>query len=41
MIDAIKHAQAAGDWAFAGELIAEYSFSLGLDGSWSNDAGAS
>ena len=33
-IDAIKHAQAATDWRFAGELIGQYGFSLGLDGSW-------
>jgi LuxR family maltose regulon positive regulatory protein len=31
-IDAIKHAQAAKDWRFAGELIGQYGFSLALDG---------
>ncbi len=34
VIDAIKHAQAATDWRFAGELIGQYGFSLALDGSF-------
>ena len=33
-IDAIKHAQAAQDWRYAGNLIGQYGFSLALDGSW-------
>jgi len=34
VIDAIKHAQAAKDWQFAGELIGQHGFSLMLDGSF-------
>ena len=34
VIEAIKHAQAAKDWRFAGDLIGQYGFSLALDGSW-------
>jgi LuxR family transcriptional regulator, maltose regulon positive regulatory protein len=30
--EAIRHAQAAGDWQYAGELIGQYGFSLALDG---------
>ena len=33
-IDAIRHAQAAKDWGYAGDLIGEYGFSLALDGSY-------
>jgi len=32
--DAIKHAQAAEDWQFAGELLGQHGFSLALDGSF-------
>jgi LuxR family maltose regulon positive regulatory protein len=31
-IAAIRHAQAAGDWSFAGNLIGQHGFSIGLDG---------
>ena len=34
VIEAIKHAQAATDWRFAGELIGQHGFSLSLDGSF-------
>jgi LuxR family maltose regulon positive regulatory protein len=34
VIEAIKHAQAAKDWRFAGDLMGQYGFSLALDGSW-------
>ncbi len=34
VIDAIKHAQAATDWRFAGDLIGRYGFSIALDGSF-------
>ena len=30
--DAIRHTQAAGDWADAARLLADYSFSLSMDG---------
>ena len=33
-IDAIRHAQTAEDWRYAGDLIGEYGFSLALDGSY-------
>jgi LuxR family maltose regulon positive regulatory protein len=33
-IDAIRHAQAAQDWQYAGDLIGEYGFGLALDGSY-------
>ena len=32
VVDAIRHTQAAGDWAGAARLLADYSFSLLLDG---------
>ena len=32
VVDAIRHTQAAGDWAGAARLLADYSFSLTLDG---------
>jgi len=32
VVNAIRHAQAAGDWADAGRLLADHSFSLTLDG---------
>jgi LuxR family maltose regulon positive regulatory protein len=32
VIEAIKHAQAATDWRFAGDLIGQHGFSLALDG---------
>jgi LuxR family transcriptional regulator, maltose regulon positive regulatory protein len=32
MVDAIRHTQAAGDWAGAARLLADHSFSLTLDG---------
>jgi LuxR family maltose regulon positive regulatory protein len=32
VVDAIRHTQAAGDWADAARLLADYSFSLTLDG---------
>ena len=32
MVDAIRHRQAAGDWADAARLLADHSFSLTLDG---------
>ena len=34
VIEAIRHAQAATDWRFAGDLIGQYGFSLALDGSF-------
>ena len=34
VIEAIKHAQAAADWRFAGDLIGRYGFSIALDGSF-------
>ena len=33
-IEAIRHAQAAKDWRYAGDLIGEYGFSLALDGTY-------
>ena len=39
VIEAIKHAQAAKDWQFAGGLIGQFGFSLGLDGSWATMTG--
>ncbi len=33
-IEAIRHAQAAADWRFAGDLIGQYGFSIALDGSF-------
>jgi LuxR family maltose regulon positive regulatory protein len=33
-IDAIRHAQAAGDWRYAGDLIGQFGFSIALDGSF-------
>src|SRR5207247_5455939 len=32
VVDAIRHTQAAGDWADAARLLADHSFSLTLDG---------
>ena len=32
VVDAIRHTQAAGDWSEAARLLADYSFSLTLDG---------
>ena len=32
LVDAIRHTQAAGDWPAAARLLADYSFSLTLDG---------
>jgi LuxR family maltose regulon positive regulatory protein len=32
IVDAIRHTQAAGDWSDAARLLADYSFSLTLDG---------
>lgn len=32
VVEAIRHTQAAGDWAVAARMLAEYSFSLTLDG---------
>jgi LuxR family transcriptional regulator, maltose regulon positive regulatory protein len=32
VVDAIRHTQAAGDWADAAQLLADHSFSLTLDG---------
>ena len=34
VIEAIRHAQAAGDWRLAGDLMGRYGFSLALDGSF-------
>lgn len=34
IVDAIKHAQAATDWRFAGDLLGQYGFSLALDGNY-------
>ena len=33
-IDAIRHAQAAADWRYAGDLIGQFGFSISLDGSF-------
>ncbi len=33
-IDAIRHAQAAGDWRYAGDLVGRFGFSISLDGSF-------
>ena len=33
-VDAIRHAQAAGDWRHAGDLIGQFGFSISLDGSF-------
>jgi LuxR family maltose regulon positive regulatory protein len=33
-IDAIRHAQAAEDWRYAGDLIGQFGFSISLDGSF-------
>ena len=33
-IDAIRHAQAARDWRYAGDLIGQFGFSIALDGSF-------
>ena len=33
-VDAIRHAQAAKDWHLAGDLIGQFGFSIGLDGSY-------
>jgi LuxR family maltose regulon positive regulatory protein len=33
-VDAIRHAEAAGDWRLAAELIGRYGFSIALDGSF-------
>jgi LuxR family maltose regulon positive regulatory protein len=33
-VDAIRHAQAAGDWRYAGDLVARFGFSISLDGSF-------
>ncbi len=33
-IEAIRHAQAAKDWRYAGDLMGEYGFSLALDGTY-------
>ena len=33
-IDAIRHAQAAGDWRYAGDLVGQFGFSISLDGSF-------
>jgi len=32
VVDAVRHTQAAGDWPGAARLLADYSFSLTLDG---------
>ncbi len=32
VVDAIRHTQAAGDWPGAARLLADYSFSMTLDG---------
>ena len=32
VVDAVRHTQAAGDWADAARLLADHSFSLTLDG---------
>jgi LuxR family maltose regulon positive regulatory protein len=32
VVDAVRHAQAGADWAFAGRLLADHSLSLTLDG---------
>jgi LuxR family maltose regulon positive regulatory protein len=32
IVDAIRHTQAAGDWAEAGRLLADHSFGMALDG---------
>jgi LuxR family maltose regulon positive regulatory protein len=33
-IDAIQHAQSAGDWRYAGDLVGQFGFSISLDGSF-------
>ena len=33
-IDAIRHAQAAKDWRYAGDLVGQFGFSISLDGSF-------
>jgi LuxR family maltose regulon positive regulatory protein len=33
-IEAIRHAQAAGDWRYAGDLVGQFGFSISLDGSF-------
>jgi len=33
-IAAIQHAQAAGDWRYAGDLVGQFGFSISLDGSF-------
>jgi LuxR family maltose regulon positive regulatory protein len=33
-VDAIRHAQAAGDWRHAGDLVGQFGFSIALDGSF-------
>ena len=33
-VDAIRHAQAAGDWRYAGDLVGQFGFSISLDGSF-------
>ncbi|HYM84684.1 MAG TPA: LuxR C-terminal-related transcriptional regulator [Candidatus Dormibacteraeota bacterium] len=33
-VEAVRHAQAAGDWRLAGDLLAQHAFSLALDGSF-------
>ena len=33
-IDAIRHAQSAGDWRYAGDLVGQFGFSISLDGSF-------
>ncbi len=38
-IDAIRHAQAAEDWTFAAELLAQHGFSISLDGSFATMRG--
>lgn len=38
-IEAIRHAQAAEDWQLAAELLAQYGFSISLDGSFATMGG--
>ena len=38
-IEAIRHAQAAEDWELAAELLAQYGFSIGLDGGFATIRG--
>ena len=40
VVEAIRHTQAAGDWPDAARLLADHSFSLTLDGSRADHAGA-